>query len=157
MFRQRRGSKWTCYKHSDYWRWLTPHFFSRCRDVVTSSFHVHIHGQDSEIQFHWQCELREQQLWLLRIFGFWKQFATIPISNRIVLHAFRHRQESLHFYGYIPIFGYPRKKQAFLSAPRQQISNYFLFYDSQATIVFQLPHDKPFQRRQPTRKSSRDL
>jgi len=81
MFRQTRGSKQTCHKHTDYWRWLTTNVFSHCRQIGKPRFNFHIRWQDSESQFHWQCELLEQQLWLLRIFGFWNQFATILISN----------------------------------------------------------------------------
>jgi len=38
----------------------------------------------------------------------------------------------------------PGKNKHLSSAPRQQISKFFLFYESQATIVLQLPHDKLF-------------
>jgi len=55
-------------------------------------------------------------------------------------HTDRNHYTFMDLHTFLDISG---RNKHFSSAPRQQISNYFLFYDSRATIAFQLPHDKP--------------
>jgi len=48
------------------------------------------------MQFHLQGEMLEQQTCPVTIVAFLNQITTIPHQNRIVIHAFWHRQDSLH-------------------------------------------------------------